>query len=67
MKAFDLVTPEMIERKLTSWTESEWDGVRENFWEYQASLGPEATKTFREFAWGIAAQNCLFTALEEAQ
>jgi hypothetical protein len=56
----------MIERKLTSWTESEWDGIRENFWEYQASFGPEATKTFREFAWGIAAQNCLFTALEEA-
>ena len=67
MKAFDLVTPEMIERKLTSWTEREWEGVKENYFEYRAALGPEATKTLREFAWGLAAQNCLFSVLKEAQ
>jgi len=66
MKAFDLVTPEKIERRMTGWTESEWDGIRENFWEYQASFGPEATKTFRQFAYGIAAQNELYVALQEA-
>ena len=66
MKAVDLVTPEMIERKLTSWTEREWEGVKENYFEYRAALGPEATKTLREFAWGLAAQNCLFSVLKEA-
>ena len=67
MKAIDLVTDEMIERKLTSWTEREWEGVKENFMEYRAAFGPEATKTLRQFAWGIAAQNVLFSVLKEAQ
>lgn len=58
-----LITPEMIERRMTSWSESEWEGVKENFMEYRAALGFEATKTLREFAWGIAAQNLLFDAL----
>ena len=66
MKAFDLVTDEMIERKLTSWSENEWLNCRANFMEYQAAFGPEATKTFRQFAWGIAAQNVLFSVLKEA-
>jgi hypothetical protein len=66
MKAFDLVTPEMIERKLTSWTESEWEGVKENYFEYRAALGPEATKTLRQFAWGQAAMNCLYSVMKEA-
>ena len=38
MKAFDLVTPEMIERKLTSWTEREWEGVKENYFEFSTCL-----------------------------
>lgn len=67
MKAFDLVTPEKIERRLTGWSESEWEGARENWMEYRAALGPEATKSFREFAWGLAAQNELYAALKEAQ
>ena len=54
-----------IERKVTGWTESEWEGVRENFAEYRGALGDEATKTFREFAWGIASQNILFEILQE--
>ena len=66
MKAFDLVTDEMIARKLTSWTESEWDGVRENWMEYRAALGPEATKTLRQFAWTQAAMNCLYSVMKEA-
>lgn len=67
MSAFDLVTDEMIERKLTSWTESDWDGVRENWMEYRAALGPEATKNLRQFAWTQAAMNCLYTVLQEAK
>ena len=67
MKAFDLVTDEMIERKLTSWTESEWEGVRENWMEYRAALGPEATKTLRQFAWTQAAMNCLYSVMKGAQ
>ena len=35
--------------------------------EYRAALGFEATKTLREFAWGIAAQNLLFDALTAQQ
>jgi len=62
-----MVDFDRVERKLTSWTEAEWDGVRENFWEYQASLGPEATKTFREFAFGIAAQNVLFEMISNGE
>jgi hypothetical protein len=67
MSLADLVTDEMIERKLTGWTESEWDGVRENWMEYRAALGPEATKTLRQFAWTQAAMNCLATVLQEAK
>lgn len=62
-----LVTPEAIERRLTSWSESEWDMNRENYFEYRAACGEEATKTFREFAWGIAAQNLLFDALQRGE
>lgn len=67
MKAFDLVTPEMIQERLDSWSTDEWMNTRANYAEYLAALGPEATKTFRQFAWGIAAQNCLFTVLKEAK
>lgn len=67
MKAFDLVTDEMIQDRIDSWDARDWDGIRENFFEYRAALGPEATKTLRQFAWGIAAQNCLFAVLSEAQ
>ena len=67
MKAFDLVTDEAIERRLTGWSEDEWNGCYENWMEYRAALGPEATKTLRQFAWGIAAQNVLFSVLKEAQ
>jgi len=66
MKAFDLVTDAMIQERMDSWTAAEYEGVRENFFEYKAALGPEATKTFREFAWGQAAMNCLYAVLKEA-
>jgi len=66
MSAYDMVSPEMIERRLTGWSETEWEGARENWMEYRAALGPEATKTFREFAWGQAAMNCLYAAMKEA-
>lgn len=66
-KAFDMVTPEKIERRMTGWSEDEWLGVRENFMEYQAAFGPDATKTFHQFAYGIAAQNELYAALQEAK
>lgn len=66
-KAFDMVTPEAIERRLTGWSEDEWLNCRANFMEYQAAFGPEATKTFRQFAYGIAAQNELYAALQEAK
>lgn len=67
MSAFDLVTDEMIERKLTGWSENEWLNCRANFMEYQAAFGPEATKTFRQFAWTQAAMNCLYTVLQESK
>ena len=68
MKAFEYyeVTPEKIERRMTGWTSSEWEGVKENYAEYRAALGPEATKTMAEFAYGIAAQNELYAALKAA-
>ena len=56
-----------IERKVTGWTESEWEGLRENFAEYCCALGEEATKSFSEFAWGIASQNILFEILQETK
>jgi hypothetical protein len=67
MKAFDLVTDEAIERRLTGWTESEWEGCRENWLEYRAALGPEATRTFREFAYRQAAMNELYSALKSTE
>ena len=67
MSAFDMVTPERIERRLTGWTESEWEGARANYFEYKAAFGPEATKTFRQFAYQLAAQNELYAALQEAK
>jgi len=69
MKALEYyqVTPENIERRMTGWSALEWEGVKENFAEYRAAMGPEATKTLREFAYGIAAQNELYAALKAAQ
>lgn len=57
------VTREKISARLESWTDSEWEGAYENFQEYKAAMGPEATKDFHQFAWGIAAQNVLFDLL----
>ena len=65
--ASDLVTPERIRARLDSWSESEWEGAFENWMEYKAALGPDATKGYAEFAYGIAAQNELFAALKGAQ
>ena len=65
MKAFDLVTPEKIQERIDSWDARDWDGIRANYFEYQAAMGSEADKTFEGFAWGIAAQNCLFSALTQ--
>ena len=53
--------------RMKSWTESEWEGVRENYAEYRGSLGEEATKSLMEFAFGIAAQNELYAMLSEAK
>ena len=52
---------------MKSWTETDWDGVRENYSEYKGALGPEATKGLIEFAFGIAAQNELYAMLMEAK
>jgi len=54
-----------IERKVTGWDARAWEEIKHLFNEYKGSLGEEATKTFREFAHGIAAQNVLFEILSE--
>ena len=66
-KVIDQVTPEKIERRMTGWSAFEWEGVKENYYEYRAALGPEATKTLSEFAYGLAAQNELYAAFMAAQ
>ena len=65
MKAFDLVTPEKIQKRMDTWDARDWEGIRANYAEYRGSLGDEADKTFRQFAYGIAAQNELYAALQE--
>ena len=60
-----MVDFDRVERKLTGWTESEWEGAYENWMEYKAAFGPDATKGYAEFAYGIAAQNVLFSVLKE--
>lgn len=65
MKAFDLVTPEKIQERIDSWDARDWDGIRANYFEYQAAMGSEAEKTLKQFAYGIAAQNELYAALVE--
>ena len=64
--AIDMVTTEMVQERLDSWDARDWDGIRENYAEYRGSLGDEATKSFKEFAVGIATQNCLFAVMMEA-
>lgn len=54
-----------VERKVTGWDARAWEEVMHLHLEYKGSLGDEATKTFKEFAWGIAAQNVLFEILSE--
>ena len=62
-----MVDFDRVERKVTGWDAREWEGVRENFFEYRAALGDEATKTFKEFAWSIAAQNVLFEMIQNGE
>ena len=54
-----------VQRKVTGWDARAWEEIKHLHNEYKGSLGDEATKTFREFAWGIAAQNVMFEMLEE--
>ena len=54
-----------VERKVTGWDARAWEDIKHMHNEYKGSLGDEATKTFKEFAWGIAAQNVLFEILYE--
>jgi len=67
MKAFDLVDEFKIQLRMKNWTPSDWAGIRENYAEYRAAMGPEANKSLNQFAYGIAAQNELYAALSEAQ
>ena len=62
-----MVDIDRVQRKMDSWTAAEYEGARENFFEYRAALGDEATKTFREFAFGIAAQNVLFEMISSGE
>ena len=64
MKAFDLVTPEKIQKRMDTWSTAEYMDVRANYAEYLAAFGDEADKSFRTFAYGIAAQNELYDALQ---
>ena len=66
-KALDMVTPEKIERRMTGWSTDEWMNTRANYAEYLAAFGLDASKTFRQFAYGIAAQNELYAALQETK
>ena len=54
-----------VQRKVTGWDARAWEEIKHLHNDYKGSLGDEATKTFREFAWGIAAQNVMFEMLEE--
>ena len=62
-----MIDPKRVYDKIASWTAADEEGVRENFFEYRAALGDEATKTFREFAFGIAAQNILFEMIQNGE
>ena len=59
------VTPEMIEAKIASYSETDMDNIRIQYSEYKNAFGPEATKTFAQFISGIAAMNCLFAELNK--
>ena len=59
------VTPEMIRERMDSWDARAWEEIKHLHNEYMGSLGDEATKSFKEFAVGIATQNVLFEMLSE--
>ena len=61
------VDSDAVRARLESWTDSDWEGAYENWMEYKAAFGPDATKGYAEFAYGIAAQNVLFSLLKDAQ
>ena len=60
-----MITRELIMEKMDSWDARAWEEIKHLYNEYKGSLGPEATKTFKEFSWGIAAQNVLYSQLSE--
>ena len=57
------ITPELVEARLRSWDDAEWELNRANYFEYQACMGDEATRSFEEFCFNVAAQNLLFDQL----
>ena len=67
MKAFDLVTPEKIQKRMDSWSAAEYMDVRANYAEYLAAFGDEADKTFLTFAYGVASMNELYAAMQESK
>lgn len=67
MSAFDMVTPEKIERRMTGWSTADWMERRREYAEYLSAFGDEATDTFRQFAWSVASMNELYAALQECK
>ena len=67
MSAFDQVDEFKIALRMKNWTPEEWAGIRENYAEYRAAMGTEANKSLNQFAYGVAAMNELYAALQEAK
>ena len=67
MSAFDLVDEFKIQLRMKNWTPTDWAGIRENYAEYRAAMGTEANKSLNQFAYGIAAMNELYAALQESK
>ena len=64
MNAFNMVDEFKIQLRMKNWTPEEWAGIRENYAEYRAAMGAEANKSLNQFAYGVAAMNELYAALE---
>lgn len=56
-----------IQAKIDSYTETDMEELRIQYSEYRNAYGPDATKTFKQFVSGVAAMNCLFAAIKDAQ
>ena len=63
----DLEIRSLVQDKIRSWTDADKEQLRIDYSEYRNAMGPEADKSFDEFACQRAAMSVYYTLMKEGK